>query len=176
MNIDSDGQRFSIHREIVADNFYQRMITSMIREPDFSHLLQIICTTLFLNDIEHRLGTEPAGHWRSNSLVCECCILIIDLNGFVTSASSGSICHQLRVAAFLEAYEPEHCGFNGSADRQEAVVLEKSGLLVFQGVCNLFAFFVGEDDAIKRCVEDVVLSRLSALLSKHDEDKVSRTS
>lgn len=92
-------------------------------DPDSSHLLQIICTTFPLNDIEHRLSTEPAAFWRSNSLVCECCILVIDLYGLVTSASSSSVRHQLRVTAFLEAHEPKHRGFNGFADRQEAMVL-----------------------------------------------------
>lgn len=113
------------------------------------HLLQIVCTTLLLNDIEHRLGTEPAGYWRSNSLICERCILVIDLHCFVTSASSSGVCHQLRVTAFFEADEPEHCGFNGSAYRQEAMTLKESGLLVSQGVCNLFAFFIDEHDAIE---------------------------
>lgn len=80
-------------------------------------LLQIVCTTLLLNDIEHRLGTEPSGYWRSNSLIRECCIFIIDLYGFVTTASGSSVCHQLRMTAFLEAHEPEYCSLNGSANR-----------------------------------------------------------
>ena len=81
--------------------------------------------------------------------MCECCIFVINFYGFATSASSSGVCHQLRVTAFLKAYEPENCGFNGFADGQEAVVLEKSGLLVSQGVCNLFAFLCGEDDAVE---------------------------
>lgn len=64
-------------------------------------------------------------------------------------SSGGGIGHQLRVTAFLQADEPEDGGFNGLADRQEAVVLEKGGLLVSQSVGDLFAFFCGEDDAVK---------------------------
>lgn len=79
----------------------------------------------------------------------ECCILVINLDGFVTSASSGSVCHQLRLTAFFEAHKPEHCGFNGSADRQQAVILEKSGFFVSQGTCNVFAFFAGQDNAVE---------------------------
>ena len=113
------------------------------RDQDFCPLLQIICTTLFLHDIEHRLGTEPAGFWRSNSPICECCILVIDLYSFVTPTPSGRVCHQLRLAALVEAHEPEDCTLNGFADSQDAVILEKSGLFVSQSVRNVFAFFVG---------------------------------
>ena len=82
-------------------------------------------------------------------------------------SSSGGIGHQLRVAAFLQADEPEDGGFNGFADGQEAVVLEKGGLLVSQGAGDLLAFFCGEDDAVECRVKDVVLSWLSALYISH---------
>ncbi len=119
------------------------------RDSDFCHLLQIICAALLLDKIKHGLGTEPAGSWRSNSLVRKCCVFVIDLYRLVTSASSSGIRHQLRVTAFFKAHEPKHCGFNGPTDRQEAVVLEKSGLFVSQGVCNLFALFRGKDNAVE---------------------------
>ena len=91
---------------------------SMMRNTDLYPLLQIICTTLLLNNIKHWFATEPARYRCSNSLVCESCIIVIDFYSLVTSASSSGICHQLRVTAFLEADEPEYCGFNGVADRQ----------------------------------------------------------
>lgn len=89
--------------------------------------------------------------------------------------SSGSgVGHELRVAAFLQADEPEDGGFNGFADGQEAVVLEKGGLLVSQGVGDLPAFFGGEDDAVECRVKDVVLSRLSALTPGPNMGRESR--
>ena len=139
-----------VHRKSNDDQLLPFRNASLRDEgPAFCNLLQIICTTLLLNNIKHGLGTKPAGYWRSNSLICECCIFVIYFHGFMTSASSSGICHQLRVTAFLKAHEPEHCSFNCSADRQEAVILKKSGLFVRQGVCNFFSFFFGEDYAVE---------------------------
>ena len=61
------------------------------------------------------------------------------------------------MTALLEADEPEDCGFDGLAYGEETVVLEEGGFLVAEGAGDLFAFFIGEDDAVEGGVEDVVL-------------------
>ena len=60
---------------------------------DLPHLLQIICTTFPFNNVKHRLSAEPAGPRRSDSLVRECCVFVIDFYSLVTSASSSGVRH-----------------------------------------------------------------------------------
>ena len=112
-------------------------------------LLYVIRTTFLLDNIKHRLGTEPTGLFRSDGLVCVCCVLVIDFRRFVAAASGGGIRHELRVTALLQAHKPEHGRFDASADGQEPVVLKESGLFASQCACNLFAFLGGQDDAVE---------------------------
>ena len=91
--------------------------------PTLHQLLQIICSALLFNNVERRLSAEPASSRGSNGLICVCCVIVVDLYSLLASASGSSICHQLRMTALLEAQEPEHCGFNGSADREKAMIL-----------------------------------------------------
>lgn len=81
------------------------------------------------------------------------------------------------MTAFLQADEPEDGSFDGSADGQEAVVLEESSLFASERACNLFAFLGGEDDAVELRVKDVILSGVCQPFSVPPQvDIVKRTS
>lgn len=59
-----------------------------------------------MNQVEKRLGTEPASRWCAYSLVGECCVFLVDLDGLTTATCSSRISEKLRFAALLEADEP----------------------------------------------------------------------
>ena len=136
-------------RQIYVHHRRSDMAPVVMTDPRCMPLPQVIRTTLLLDNIKHGLGTEPTGPFRSDGLVCVCCVLVIDFRRFVATASGSGIRHELRVTALLQAHEPEHGRFNASADGQEPVVLEKSGLFASQCACNLFAFLGGKDDAVE---------------------------
>lgn len=111
-----------------------------------------------MNHIKQRLRTEPPRLGRPHRLISKRRVGIIDLDRRPAAARSRRISQQLRVAALLEADEPEHRLFDGATHREQAVILEEGGLAGAQRGGNVFAFFGGEDDAVELFVEDVVLS------------------
>lgn len=123
--------------------------------------IQIIPIRLLVNHIKQRLRAEPASLWCSHSLVRIKRILLVDLDCIAPSSGCGCIRHQLGVATLLQADEPEYCLFDGLAACKETVVHEKSSFLVADGFCDLLAFDLGEDDAVKLFVDDVVLLYIS---------------
>lgn len=62
------------------------------------------------------------------------------------------------MAAFLQAHEPEDRFLNGLADGKEAMVLQKSGLLVAEAGCNVLSLLLDKDNAVEGFVQDVVLA------------------
>jgi len=65
------------------------------------------------------------------------------------------------MTTLLHTYKPEHGFLNSLADCEKAVVDEKRSLVLTKTLCNVAAFFLDEDDAIERFVEDVILKHTS---------------
>jgi hypothetical protein len=93
-------------------------------------LLQILTIALFLNDIKQGFSAEEPSQGRPDRLVRESSILFMNLNGLTTSAASGCICHELSLAALLQADEPEDRRLYGLTYRQQAMVLQQRSFAV----------------------------------------------
>lgn len=89
-----------------------------------NYLVQIITTSLLVNNIKQRLGTKPTCPRTPHSLVCNVGILLRDLDGLNALAARRCIGHQLRMAALLQTHEPENGGLDGLANGEQAVVYE----------------------------------------------------
>lgn len=94
-----------------------------------------------MNHIKQRLRAEPARLRRPNSLISERRISIIDLDRRATASGRRRISQQLRVAALLEADEPEHRLLDGGAHCEQAVILQEGGLARAQRGGDVVAFF-----------------------------------
>lgn len=120
-------------------------------------LLQIVCTAFFLYHVEQRLRAEPSGLGRSNGLVCEGGIVVVDLDRLMTPATRRCVCRQLRLTALFETDEPKNGGLDGSANGQQAMVLEERSLLVTQARCDISALFFCQDNSVEALIEHVIL-------------------
>lgn len=115
-----------------------------------------------MNGIEQWLRRKPACHARAYSLVRILCVFVINLDGLCARALGCGIGHKLGMATLLRAHEPKDCFLHSGTNGEQAVVLEKSELLVTKLVGNVFAFFLGEYDAVELIIQDVVLVNPSA--------------
>ena len=70
-----------------------------------------------MNNIKQRLRTEPARPRRTHRLISKSCIGVVDLDRRAAAPGRRRISQQLRVAALLEADEPEHRLLDGGAHR-----------------------------------------------------------
>jgi len=61
------------------------------------------------------------------------------------------------MAALLQTDEPEDGLLDRATNRQQAMVLEQSCFLAAEALCNVLTLFGGQDDAVERFVENVVL-------------------
>lgn len=113
-----------------------------------------------MDNIKQRLRTEPTRTRRPNSLIRIRCILLVDFDRCATTPSRSGISHQLRMAALLQADEPEDCSFDRLSDREEAVVLQQRGLLVSKRRGDMLPFCFGEDDTVELLVDNMVLQSL----------------
>lgn len=82
------------------------------------------------------------------------------LDRLMTSTSCGRICGQLCLAALFQADEPEDRCLDGTADCQQAVILQEGSFLVAKASCDIIALLLGKDDAIEAFVEDVILTKV----------------
>lgn len=123
----------------------------------FPPSLQIIRSLRLFNHIKQRLCTEPPGPGTSKRLERFRRLRLSDLHRRTSSSPRSRIRHQLRVAALLQADEPEHGFFDRFADGEEAVVLEQGGFFGGEAGGDGLAFGFGKDDAVEGGVEDVVL-------------------
>ena len=80
-------------------------------------LKQILPSRLLMNNIEQRLRTEPARPRRTHRLISKSCIGVVDLDRRAAAPGRRRISQQLRVAALLEADEPEHRLLDGGTHR-----------------------------------------------------------
>jgi len=69
------------------------------------------------------------------------------------------------MTTLLHAYKPEHGFLDSLADCKKAVVEEKRSLFLTKTLCDVAAFFLDKDDAVKRFVEDMILKYTSAAAS-----------
>lgn len=69
--------------------------------------LQILPFSLMVDQVERRLGVEPARAMTSNSPVGISRLLLGDDDGLLATRSGGGFGHELRMAAFFEGEEPE---------------------------------------------------------------------
>lgn len=110
-----------------------------------------------MNNIKHRLRTKPPRKRRSNRLIRERSIGIINLDRLSTTSSSSRVRQQLRITAFLQTDKPEDSLFNRLSDSQETVVLQQCSFTIPQALGNVLALYFGEDDAVELFVDYVVL-------------------
>lgn len=92
----------------------------------------------------------------------------MDLHGFTTSAASGCVCHELRLAALLQADKPEDRCLYSLTYRQQAVVLEQRSFTVTQAGSDILSFFLHKNDTIETFIQDVIL-RTCQLLSTENK-------
>lgn len=129
------------------------------------NLLQVLALGLLVNHIEQRLRAEVAGDRGADGLVGEHGLLVADLDGLVATATSGRVREKLRLAAAVHGDEPEDGLLDGATDGQQTVVLQERGFLVAEGSSDFLALLLGDNDAVERVIEDVVLRGLSAYFS-----------
>lgn len=95
--------------------------------------------TFFFYNVEQGLCTKPSSHWSTNRLIGEGRIFVTNLDSVMTTAASGSICHQLGMTAFVKTpvacqqcfgpklrschiHKPKYSSFNGLTDRQQTMI------------------------------------------------------
>ena len=102
-----------------------------------------------MNDIEQWFCTEPSGHGCANRLIRIPSLPLPYLGSYASPASGSGVREQLRLTTFLHRHEPEHGRFDRLPHREQTVVLEEGSLLVPKAGCDVFAFFLGKDNAVE---------------------------
>lgn len=131
-----------------------------------NYLLKVVAVRLLVNNIKQRLRAEPSSTCTSNSTVSVRSLLITNLNWLLATRCSRSLSHQLRLTALLQADEPEDSLLDSLTHSQEAVVLEKSSLLVSKAGSNILAFLLSENNTVERIINNVVVVESTSVLSQ----------
>jgi hypothetical protein len=89
------------------------------------------------------------------------CFCVSNLGRLPAPPGSSGIGHQLRMAALLQAHEPEDSLVNCLAAGKEAMVLQECSFVVAERFCDVLAFLFCQDDSIEALVKHVVLFQVN---------------
>lgn len=135
-----------------------------------SSSIQVTRPNLRLHHLEHRLGAEPTNASSAHAPESEFRLLLVDGNRLPRRG----LRHQLHLAALLERDEPEDGRLHRRAHGQQAVVLQKTGLLAAQRGGDVLALLSGEHGALELTVHREVSVEGARVLRQHVDRAAER--
>ena len=127
-------------------------------------LLQIVPTSLLVNNIKQRLRTEPTRLRRAHSPICIGRLISPNSNRLLAARPRRSLRHQLTLATLLHRQEPKHRLLHAATHSQQTMVLQQRRLLATKTSRNVLPLLLRQHNAIETLIQHVIVVERARIL------------